>query len=133
MIKISGSRYNIILSSKDKKVKYYYILLLADSVYFLILPLISYLSYLHQDTRGEQAVLSSALRRKATNKTKQGGNNGGNGSSGGSEKPRLFDELQQYDSHARKEKQKNKDKHGVVGGGNKNSSKYICHEYKELR
>ena len=74
------------------------------------------------------------MRRKST-KNKGGG---GGGSSGG-DKPRLFDELQQYDSHvhSRKEKQKHKDKYltantTAVGGG-KHDNKYICHEYKELR
>lgn len=77
------------------------------------------------------------MRRKST-KTK----GGGVGGSSGGEKPRLFDELQQYDSHShsRKEKQKHKDKYmtanttaGGGAGGNKHNNKYICHEYKELR
>lgn len=72
---------------------------------------------LPMDMKGEQTPMTSNSLRRKSFKTK----------AHGTEKPRLYDELQQYDSH-RKEKQKHSSK-----AQSKRDGDFTCHEYKELR
>jgi hypothetical protein len=71
--------------------------------------------------RGDQTPLTSMQRRKSIKEKKTTATT--------NEKPRLYDELQQYDSH-RKEKSKQKQK---LITNPKREEPYTCHEYKELR